>query len=161
MVSGRENRTHLLTDIHGNTCVVVNALARWRSRDSAYEKAAAHIEARFFLPFSEPLLHFTTLFPPRASKERTSLFPSPSLLNCYRRSALALQPPYQPFTRNGSSGLMADGAIGFLQKRKRSSRKGAIDAIFVTRFVSLSLSISPAFLYALFLVRRWIHPYRG
>lgn len=41
----------------------------------------------------------------------------------------------------GSSGLMADGAIGFLQKRKRSSRKGAIDAVFVTRFVSLSLSL--------------------
>lgn len=36
---------------------------------------------------------------------------------------------------------MADGAIGFLQKRKRSSRKGAERAIGVV-FVTLSLALS-------------------
>lgn len=106
------------------------------------------LRCAFFLPF--PFHHFTTLFPlcATARSELLSLFLSPSLPS-QLLPALALQPPYQPFTRHGS-GLMADGAIGFLQKRKRSSRKGAERAIGAV-FVTLSLSPSPFLAYSLIL----------
>lgn len=97
----------------------------------------------------------SVLYHPLASTRRraNSSYPLPSH-PIVTDSALALRPSYQPFTGHGS-GLMADGAIGFLQKRKRSSRKGAeraIGAAFVTLFVSFSpssLSPSPVFLFGL------------
>ena len=91
-----------------------------------------------FLPFPEPLC---TLPPPflhaLTRRERTSLSLSSPIVT---DSVLALRRPYQPFTEH-DSGLMADRAIGFLQKRKRSSRKDAeraIGAAFVTLFISFS-----------------------
>lgn len=70
-----------------------------------------------------------------------SLFLSLPLSSSSIVTGALLSPFNHPTNLSPGSGLMADGAIGFLQKRKRSSRKGAIDAVFVTRFVSLSLSL--------------------
>lgn len=149
---GQGNHTHLLTDIHGNTCVKTLTRSRDDDREILRTRRQPHtLRCAFFLPF--PFHH--TLPPSflHASQQGAnflSLSFSPSLPS-QLLPALALQPPYQPFTRHGS-GLMADGAIGFLQKRKRSSRKGAeraIGAVFVTLSLSLFLSLTP--LYALFL----------
>lgn len=98
----------------------------------------------FFSLFRSPSVLCHPLSTTRAGEERTSLFLSLSF-PIVTDSVLALRLPYQPFTGH-DSGLMADRAIGFLQKRKRSSRKGAeraIGAAFVTLFVSPSLPPSP------------------
>lgn len=103
----------------------------------------------FFSLFRSPSVLYHPLSFTLWRGERTSLSLSSPIVT---DSVLALRLPYQPFTGH-DSGLMADRAIGFLQKRKRSSRKDAeraIGAAFVTLFVSFFflLPCTHSFLFA-------------